>query len=117
MGMIASASGDAVVGSDTLVLTATQCPANVPGVFFQGNSALANPGFLGDGLLCISGGIQRLGTTFVDGNGVMVSNPQISVLGGVSPGDTRYYQLWTRDNQGPCGLQSNTSNGIQVDWQ
>jgi len=39
--------------------------------------------------------------------------------GGVSPGDTRYYQSWFRDGGGlsVCGLNSNLTNGLQVDWQ
>lgn len=116
-GAILTASGDATVGSDTVVLSASQCPPGVPGVFFQGNIAQATPPILGDGLLCVTGGIKRFGVTFADGNGDVSSSVTISVLGSVSMGDTRSYQYWYRNTTGPCNGGSNTSNALEIDWQ
>lgn len=116
-GAILAATGDPTVGSDTLVLNASQCPAGVPGVFFQGNLALATPTFLSDGLLCVTNGIQRLETVFADGSGSASSGVTISIAGSTSPGDTRYYQYWYRDNAGPCSQGSNTTNAVEVIWQ
>lgn len=116
-GATLAASGTAQVGSDSLVLTSTQCPNGVPGLFFQGDAALAPPLVFGDGLRCVQTNIQRLGVVFVDGAGVATSVGSISVLGSVSSGETKNYQFWYRDVGGPCAGDFNTSHALSVDWQ
>lgn len=116
-GATLAASGTAQVGSDSLVLSSTQCPPGVPGLFFQGDAAQATPVVFGDGLRCVQGNIQRLGVVFVDGSGIANSLGSISVLGAVNPGDTKHYQFWYRDVGGPCASDFNTSHALSVDWQ
>jgi len=116
-GAILTSSGEAIVGADTLVLQAIQCPANKPGLFFQANMPHVTPPLLGDGLLCITGGIKRLGVITTDGAGVATSTQSFSVAGGVSMGDTRSYQYWFRDQMGPCSTGSNASSAVEIDWQ
>ncbi len=117
-GAIMTASGTADVSNDSLLLTATQCPIGIPGIFFQGHNALVTPVFLGDGLLCFSGPIQRFAVTFTDAvGGADSSATTISVSGAVNSGDTRSYQFWYRNPPGPCSGGSNLSNAIEVLWQ
>ncbi len=68
-GAIMTASGAADVANDSLLLSATQCPAGIPAIFFQGNNPLIRPAFVGDGLLCFSGPIRRFGVTFTSAAG------------------------------------------------
>ncbi len=51
-GATLAATGTAQVGNDSLVLSSTQCPTGVPGLFFQGDAMQANPPVFGDGLRC-----------------------------------------------------------------
>ena len=54
----------------------------------------------------------------LDGDGAGSTTGSIVTGGGVSPGETRYYQQWYRDPGGvsPCGFGSNFSNALQIDW-
>jgi len=126
-GAVLSASGSATVGAgDTLNLIATRT-TNQPGIFFQGNDSLANPPLFGDGFRCCGNGVVRIGTylpaanmTDTDtGNQIGGVGPPISGHpgnSGLMPGDSRCYQWWYRDPQGPCGFQFNLSNATSVDW-
>ncbi len=116
-GALLVANGLSKVSADSLTLTVAHCPPNTPGIFFQGNALQPSPLFLGDGLLCTTGGLTRMEvvTTGVDG---FVMNSQLtSVTGATNPGETRFYQFWYRDPLSPCGSGSNTSNALQVDWE
>lgn len=115
------ATGTASVSNDTLVLSATQIPASAVAWFYQGTQA-ANGGdglLFGNGIKCLAGTIvlpQKIhvglgGGTFPELGGLTVSGTL-----GVAPGETRYYQVWFRNNNGPCGAGINTSNGIKVVW-
>jgi len=116
-GGVLTAAGVATVGADTLVLNAEQVPAGVPGVFFQANNSLANPQLFGDGFLCATGGIQRLGSpVFTDAGGNGASAVTISVFGAVNTGDTKNYQFWYRDVSGPCASGFNTTNALELTW-
>ena len=98
-GAILSASGfaGASVGTDTLVLTATNIPG--PGLFFQSNG-LISPINFGDGQLCAAVSIIRMGVVFPTAGvasypGGLTPNP-IHIAGGTSNGDVRHYQCWYR---------------------
>jgi hypothetical protein len=119
-----SATGNGVVGADTLLLASAQTGAGTPLVFFQGNVTV-NSGLgasFGDGLLCVTGSIVRLGVKFSDGLGLArypdAGDPAISVQGAVGAGATRYYQAWYRDAGSFCtGATNNLSNGVAVAWR
>ncbi|MCB9916050.1 MAG: hypothetical protein H6828_13050 [Planctomycetes bacterium] len=115
-------SGAAVVGADTLVLSAEGLPPGQPGLWFQGQNAvgggLGAP--FGDGLRCAGGDVRRLGVVAADAAGTSSTaalSAPVSVLGGLASGDLRRYQLWYRDPAGsPCGQHFNLSNGYAVQW-
>jgi hypothetical protein len=113
-------SGIARVSADTLVLTCTDLTG--PGMFFQSQGVVSPNGF-GDGMLCASIGIQRLGIVFPTGG--TASHPPsqgavpISVAGApvLAPTATKYYQCWYRDALPFCTAATfNTSNAIALTW-
>lgn len=108
-------TGLPILGADNVVLTASQCPANVPGLFFSGPGQLAGLPF-GDGLRCVEGPILRLGVVPTDGAGAAQTPWTLSVIEGVAAGDVRNYQYWYRDVAGPCSSGFNTSNGFKIQW-
>ena len=114
-GAILVAIGDAVIGADTAVLSVSQCPAGVPGLFFSGSNALGGSPF-GDGLRCVGGGLTRLQVIFTDVAGGGVSTIQLSVREGLIGGELRNYQYWYRDVPGPCTSGFNTSNACSIQW-
>jgi hypothetical protein len=114
-----TASGDASVSNDTLVLNATQTLAGQPGLFFQANNAIngGNGTSFGDGLRCAGGSLLRLEVVFPDGQGNASSSSSVSVGGQCNAGDTRRYQFWYRDPQfSPCLNGFNLSNGLEITW-
>ena len=50
------------------------------------------------------------------GFGPCFGDPSIPSLTGVAPGETKRYQLWYRDPQGPCGSTFNLSAGLAIAW-
>jgi len=113
-------TGVASVSNDSLVLTTTHLEPNNSGLYFQANTDLS-PGIVwGDGLRCAGDGLIRLQVRFADAVGTSSTTIAIGSKGGVSAGDTKYYQSWYRTTQNPpCGLflnDFNTSNGYMVRW-
>lgn len=113
-GAILTAFGDAIVGADTVVLTARQCPATTLGLFFSGQNA-GTPAPFGDGLRCVNGGIRRLGIVPTTA-GTATSNVVLSAVEGLSGGEIRHYQFWYRNVLGPCGAGFSTTNGVSIQW-
>ncbi|MDP6409463.1 MAG: hypothetical protein QGI46_08810 [Planctomycetota bacterium] len=109
--------------ADSLILRGSNLLGSQPALLFQGTTAL-NGGSgvpFGDGLRCSGGGVIRIHVLVPDASGTVAypqaGDPSISQDGAVSPGDTRYYQLWYRDpNGGPCGSGFNLTNGFAVSW-
>ncbi|MDP6539235.1 MAG: hypothetical protein QF903_03120 [Planctomycetota bacterium] len=113
------ASGVADTAADTVVLEGSGLVPGQPGLYFQGNNAIngGNGVTFGDGLRCAGQGVQRLQVRAADATGNSATNTSISVGGGVSPGDTKHYQLWYRDPAGsPCGTTFNLTNGYTIVW-
>ncbi len=108
-------SGVASVFNDTVVLEVAGAPASVPGVYFSGINATGGALF-GDGKLCVSGPIKRLGVVFTDGSGQAQTPFSVSGTEGLSAGDLRHYQYWFRDVPGPCGSGFNTTNAYSIQW-
>lgn len=114
-----TASGSASLAAGDLQLDASGLAPNQPGLYFQGDNALAGgDGVLfGDGLRCAGANVVRLQVLAADAGGVSSSTVDIGVQGGVSAGETKRYQLWYRDPAGsPCGNSFNLTNGFEVDW-
>jgi hypothetical protein len=109
-------AGDAVVGADTLVLTATGLPSGSFCLIFQGDNN--NQSLFGDGIKCAGGAQVRMGTMMEVGGSVDTASMgvTVSVKGAVNAGDLRYYQAWYRDPAGPCGNFFNTTNGYEIQW-
>jgi hypothetical protein len=90
------------VGSNNFRLSAIKCPPNKPGLFFYGSSATSLP--VGDGHLCVSGGLNRLVVVNTGSMGVPsltmdFTNPP-TPSGQISAGETWYFSFWFRDPTG-----------------
>ncbi|HJP01808.1 MAG TPA: hypothetical protein QF764_08595 [Planctomycetota bacterium] len=112
-------SGVADTAADTAVLLGSGLVPGQPGLYFQGDNAIngGNGVTFGDGLRCAGQNVQRLQVRVADGSGNSETNVSISTQGGVSPGDTKHYQLWYRDPAGsPCGTTFNLTNGYTIVW-
>ena len=114
-GGVIAGFGEPSVVADTLRLVVRLCPPDVPGIFFSAAGTSGGTPF-GNGLLCTSGSIARLGVVFTDSTGSALSAPDLSVLEGLQPGDVRRYQFWVRDLFGSCGGGFNTTNAFDVQW-
>lgn len=113
------ASGTASASASTLVLHAGGVPPQKPGLYFQGTTQVAGGAGLifGDGLRCAGGAVSRLEVRIADAAGASMTTIDLATGGGVSGGDTRYYQLWYRDPVGsPCAQHFNTTNALEITW-
>lgn len=114
-------AGNASIGADTLALNGFSMP-NSTALYLQGSLAEHSGlgSVLGDGLLCVTGSIIRLGSkTNVAGQSHYPepSNPSISVRGGCTVGDVRNYQIWYRNAAAYCTPSTaNLTNGAQAVW-
>jgi hypothetical protein len=118
--LTATGNAGASAGTDTLVLTASNITG--PGLFFQGTgTAAGGAGFpFGDGLLCVSAGIIRMGIVFPTGNSASypggLTPAPIHVAGApIAAGDLRHYQCWYRDAVAFCAPDTfNLTQGLSV---
>ena len=105
-------------------LAASMLPANISMLFFQGSfpnqSGMGSQAY--DGLVCAGGApLIRLGSKSSGAGGTAVypgaGDPLLSVRGQIPAiGGTRYYQVWYRNVNGPCGTHSNFTNGWTLVW-
>jgi hypothetical protein len=114
------ATGNALLGNDTLTLTASSIGPSAPMQFFQGTtSGLGMP--FGDGLRCAGGTLVRLGTVPADARGTATyptfGGPPISSRGMVgAPGD-RTYQVWYRNSAAFCTPDTfSLTNSLTAQW-
>jgi hypothetical protein len=113
-----TASGDAFISHDTLVLTVTNIPLDHTGVFYAGS--VLDPGLTyGDGLRCISAPLARVqkvshatGHDSIPPPGSLPLSQQLGLRAGQSVG----FQVFYRDASGPCHTGFNTSNAILIHW-
>lgn len=118
-GAILTASGTIVASNDDLVLSGSQLPPSVPGLFFSGpNNISSGAGSLfGDGIRCAGGSLTRLEVVFADGSGNSTTTVGIASSILATTGTQSYMQLWYRDPSGPCGGGFNVSNALDIVWQ
>ncbi|MDP6538665.1 MAG: hypothetical protein QF903_07270 [Planctomycetota bacterium] len=93
-----SHSGSLDVSANDLVLHATPVPPNQPGIFFYG--ATPNQVPFGNGTLCVSQPVVRLGVTFASGLGELdfeVDNQAPAIGGDFTAGSVWNFQAWFRD--------------------
>lgn len=111
------ATGSNVVANDDLVLHVSQCRASEFALILQGSSTTGIP--FKDGHLCVGAPTERIQFLQLDPNGEGSSTVSIATKGNVTPGTTNTYQLWFRDGWGlsVCGLDSNTTHAVEIDWQ
>lgn len=118
-GCALSATGNASVANDTLVLHAMQSTPNQPGIFFLGNNAVSGGAgaAFGDGLRCAGGNVCRVQVVSANASGAASSTISIAADCGLAPGDLRRMQWWYRDPVlSPCGAKFNLSNGVEATW-
>lgn len=114
-----AANGTASVSTDDVVLSVSQCPTSVFGLFFSGTTTVNGGAGLtfGDGLRCAGGQVKRLQLRNTGASGSAASTVGISATDGAQAGQTRYYQFWVRDPQNaPCGNGFNLSHGLSITW-
>jgi hypothetical protein len=124
-GGVLTATGDAIVGADTVVLEAQGLVGGQFMIFFQGDAAI-NGGHgvaFGDGLRCVGGNVWRYYPPLLVGSAGSVNSSGHSLSGEpagpttVHAGDTRHYQGWYRDPGGPCSQTFNLTNALSITWQ
>jgi len=93
-------SGIASVAADTLAFAAAEMPSGTAATLFQANASLAPLAF-GDGLLCVTGSLIRLGTRFAPTGAIgwpVPNTVSLSTAGFVPPaGGDFFYQAIYRD--------------------
>ncbi len=120
-----SATGPASVNNDRVRLRVEGLPPATSALFFQGNVQQAGGAgvVFGDGLLCVTENIVRLGTRTTAfgvaefGYGVG-ADPLVSVRGLLpGTGGTRHYQVWYRNSAAFCtAAVFNLSSGLTIAW-
>ncbi len=112
------ALGSNSIAAGNLVLSGSTLQTGQAGLYLQGNNATGggNGTTFGDGLRCAGGQVVRLQIRNSGMTGSSFTTVNIGVVGGVSAGDLKRYQLWFRDTAGPCGSGFNFTNGIEVTW-
>jgi hypothetical protein len=122
-GTALSGSATPQVSADTFVLTASGAPPNVLGVIFQGRATAANGAGIpyADGLRCLQTSLVRIAAITSSPSGVFtypgVGQTAVSVRGQLTAsGGLRTYQIYHRNNIGPCLQHLNLSNGLLVVW-
>jgi hypothetical protein len=113
--------GIASIANDSLNLHGSAMP-NSSALYFQGTATLSGGAgtVFGDGLRCVGGSVQRLGTRMNTAGASSHPAPgdaAISVATGVVPGDTRNFQIWFRNAAAFCSASTfNLTNGIALTW-
>ncbi|MBK7877346.1 MAG: PQQ-dependent sugar dehydrogenase [Planctomycetes bacterium] len=121
-GAALSVVGD--TASDSVRLDASGMPDTAPCIFLAGDAFDANSQSFGDGLLCVSGNLVRMGTKYASGGVARFPEPSdtvtIGVLGSTPPGSglTAYYQAYYRNSAATfCPPATfNVTSGYQVTW-
>ena len=122
---VMSATGSTSAAADSLILTASDLPANQFGIFVTSMSQAFIPmaGGTSNGNLCLGGALGRFsqpsqilntgtGGSFNLSVGTMMM-PQGAGFVAVMPGESWNFQAWHRD---PVGLGSNFTDGLEISF-
>jgi choice-of-anchor A domain-containing protein len=119
-GALMIANGVPSVSEDSLFLATSGVQPNTFGVYYQNDDSLAPGIHWGDGLMCSTTNLKRLGPVYSSAAGYSDTSSlpvAISVKGQALPGDTKYYGYWYRSWwNSPCGFDFNTSNAYMIEW-
>ena len=109
-------TGSGSLAADDLTFAAHNLPAGQPALLFVGDNAAGGGSGLpfGDGLLCVTGGVVRLGVAIAGPSGSASWGPGLAATGGWAAGDLARFQAWYRTPAGPCGSGFNLTNGAAV---
>lgn len=112
-------SGSASLAANDLAFQAGNLPASQPALLFAGTTSVNGGSGLpfGDGLRCVGGVVQRLGTHTATVLGDANWDPGLLAGHGWNVGTTVRFQCWYRDPNGPCGSGWNLSNGVAINVQ
>ncbi|MCY2959419.1 MAG: hypothetical protein NTY35_04575 [Planctomycetota bacterium] len=119
-GALLAASGSLSTWNDSTALAASGMPGTAVCLFFQGTNV--NPAAtFGDGLVCIGGGVIRIGTQTAAGGTASYPGPgdlSVSTRGAIPlNGAQRAYQVWYRNSAAFCTSSTfNLTNGVRIDW-
>jgi hypothetical protein len=112
-------TGKPIVSADSLTLTVSNLPPATVCLLFQATAPDVFGTVFGDGLLCTTGAVRRLGARFTVAGTASWGPPSIAVAGAVpAVGGTRQYQGWYR-NQAPgfcTPARFNLTNAYEVTW-
>lgn len=121
VGGLLTATGSASISASDLDIAGTQLPRNAVCLLVSGRPANFPIPFK-DGLRCVTGDIRRLQTHLNSGHrGEVLFADVIGDYASqgffLQPGETRAFQIWSRDSppgQTPCGAGANTTNGYVI---
>lgn len=114
------ASGSPSIAADDLALTVRGVAPDAFGVLFVGTGRAETP--RGDSKLCLGGTLRRFPVFQADVFGEAEVGPggivavASGLAGGLTPGETLYFQAFYRDFGGPCGAGFSLTNGVSVTW-
>jgi hypothetical protein len=97
-GAAIASSGSTGVADGAFTLAASGLPANQFGIFFFGPNQIGIP--LGDGVLCVGGGLSRLPVVQADWTGnaaYLLDFAAPPAAGHLLPGTSWFFQFWYRD--------------------
>jgi hypothetical protein len=118
-GALLSIAGTPSFNNDTLQLQGSGMPDG-PALYFQGDAFNYGSIAFGDGLLCVTGSIVRLGIKFNLGGASSypeAGDPSVSVQGGIIGPALGCYQIYYRDAAAYCTSATfNLSNGYALQW-
>ena len=122
-GGIIAACGSGSISADDLRLELTRCPPNKLSLLFMGP---AQSQVIFSNGVRVAGpqnptGIYRFGGAAADAQGRVMRGPGLVAysqgfppLGRIQAGQTWNFEYWYRDPNGPCGSNTNFTNGVKV---
>lgn len=118
LGALLTASGSESLALDDLQATVANLPVGKLAVIFAGTDygSFGTGSVFGDGLRVIGGSAWRGPILAADSGGGGSWDALGSAIGAL-PGESRFLQIFYRDNAGPCGTAFNASNGVKVVFQ